>query len=169
MAGNRKLSKAPDHRKAVLRNQVTQLFVNGKLETTEARAKELRKVAERLITLAMSECDGNITVTKEKVNDKGQTEKFTTRNDTPAKLHVRRQLLAYLFDVKEQKKQGETKSEYKERTKDIRYPVVEKLFNEIAPKYKKLKEENKFGGYTRILKKGPRRGDAAEMVIIELI
>ncbi len=170
MAGNRKLGKAPDHRKAVMRNQVTQLFINGKIETTEARAKELRKVADRLLTLAISEYDGNVTVTKEKTNEKGQIEKIQSRNDTPAKLHVRRQLLSYLYDVKELKKRDESKSDYKERTKDIKYPVVEKLFNELAPKYAKRKEEKgTAGGYTRIIKKGPRRGDAAEMVIIELL
>jgi len=113
MAKLRKLGRPTDHRKAMLRNLVTSLLRNGKIETTETRAKETKRMAEKMITLAK-------------------------RGD----LHARRQVLAYVYD--------ET--------------VVKKLFDEIAPKYS---ERN--GGYTRMLKLGPRRGDAAEMVILELV
>lgn len=113
MPGTRKLGRASDHRKAMLRAMVTYLLENGKIETTVTRAKEVRSMAEKMITLA--------------------------KEDT---LHNKRQALAYI-----------TKED-----------VVKKLFDEIAPKYK---ETN--GGYCRIIKTGPRRGDAAEMCIIELV
>ena len=113
MPGTRKLGRATDHRIATLRNLVTSLLENGKIETTVAKAKEVRCMAEKMITL-------------------GKTNT----------LHTRRQALAYI-----------TKED-----------VVTKVFEEIAPKY-----SDRNGGYTRIIKMGPRRGDAAEMAIIELV
>ena len=112
MPGTRKLGRASDHRKSMLRGLVTYLLENGKIETTVTRAKEVRAMAEKMITIA-----------KEPT------------------LAAKRQVLAYV-----------TKED-----------VVKKLFDEIAPKYADAK-----GGYTRIIKTGPRRGDAAEMCIIEL-
>ena len=141
---NRKLGKASDQRDAMLRNLTTALLWNGKIVTTEKRAKEVRPIAEKLITLAVSE--------------------YKKTNDLPSKLHARRQIMSYLYDIPAAKNEKESKSEYKARTKGHAHPVVEKLFNEIAPKY-----EGRNGGYTRILKMGPRRGDAAEMAVIELI
>ncbi len=170
MPMQRKLGKPADQRKALLRNQVTQLIWNGKIVTTEARAKEVRSIAEKFVTLAMRECDNTVEVQKTFNNDKGQTVTETFVNDAPSKLHARRLMMAYLYDIKEAKKADESKSEYKERTKDNKHPVVEKLFREYAPKYKKRKEElGQGGGYTRILKMGPRKGDGAEMVILEFI
>ena len=170
MAYQRKLGRTAAQRKALLRNQVTNLIWYGRIETTLARAKEVRSVAEHLITLAIRECDNNVSVEKTFNNDKGQSVTVTVQNDAPSKLHVRRQIMAYLYDVKEPKLDDESKKAYAERTKDVKYPCVEKLFREIAPKYKaRNAEKNCAGGYTRILKKGPRRGDAAEMVILELI
>ena len=167
---NRKLGKPTDQRKALLRNQVTNLIWYGRIETTLARAKEVRSVTEHLITLAVRECDNTIEVTKETKNDKQQIVNLTVTNDAPSKLHARRQVMSYLYNIPEPKKADESKSDYKERTKDINYPVVEKLFREIGPKYKARKAEKGIGGgYTRIVKKGPRRGDAAEMVILELV
>jgi len=113
MPGTRKLGRASDHRKAMLRAMVTYLLENGKIETTVTRAKEVRAMAEKMITTA-------------KTND----------------LHSKRQVLAYV-----------TKED-----------VVKKLFDDIAPKY-----ADRNGGYTRIVKIGPRRGDAAEMAIISLV
>lgn len=170
MATQRKLGKPSDQRLAMLRNQATQLIWYGKIETTLARAKEVRKVAERLITLAVRECDNTLEVVKAFNNEKGQTVSITVTNDMPSKLHARRMMMATLYNITVEKNQDETKAEYKERTKDIKFPVVEKLFREIGPKYKKRNEEKGCaGGYTRILRKGPRRGDSAEMVIIELV
>ena len=167
---NRKLGKPTDQRKALLRNQVTNLIWYGKIETTLARAKEVSAMAEHFITLAVRECDNTIEVNKETKNDKQQIVNVTVTNDAPSKLHARRQIMSYLYNIPEAKKKDETKKEYKERTKDAKYPVVEKLFREIGPKYKARKAEKGIGGgYTRIIKKGPRRGDAAEMVVLELV
>ena len=113
MPGTRKLGRTSDHRTAMLRAMVTYLFENGKIETTVTRAKEVRSMAEKYITLAKDNT----------LNNKRQAMAFITKEN-----------------------------------------VVSKLFNEIAPKYKDVN-----GGYCRIVKTGPRRGDAAEMAIIELI
>ncbi len=164
---NRKLGKPTDQRKALLRNQVTNLLWYGKIETTLARAKEVSALAEHYITLAVRECDNTVEVTKETKNDKQQIVNVTVNNDAPSKLHARRQMMSYLYDIPEPKKKDENKKEYRERVGEINHPVVEKLFREIGPKYKARKAEKGIGGgYTRIIKKGPRRGDAAEMVII---
>ena len=170
---NRKLGKPSDQRVALLRNQTTALLWNGKIITTETRAKEIRSIAEKIITLAVSEYQNSDTVEKETYNEKGQVVKAEKPQDKPSKLHARRQIMAYLYDMPEPKKEKdgkvESKSDYKERTKDNRHPVVEKLFREIAPKYDARIKEGKKGGYTRITKLGPRRGDAAEMVVLELV
>ena len=167
---NRKLGRPTDQRKALLRNQVTNLIWYGKIETTLARAKEVSAMAEHLITLAVRECDNTVEVSKETKNDKQQIVTITATNDAPSKLHARRQVMSYLYAIPEAKKEDESKSEYKERTKNVKFPVVEKLFREIGPKYKARKAEKGIGGgYTRIIKKGPRRGDAAEVVILELV
>ncbi len=170
MAHQRKLGRTADQRKALLRNQVTNLIWYGRIETTEAKAKEVRRIADKMITLAIKECDNTIATTKETHNDKGQVMTIDVVNDAPSKLHARRLMMAYLYDLKEQQQADEKKADYKERTKDNKHPVVEKLFREIGPKYKaRNAEKNCSGGYTRIYKLGPRRGDAAEMVVLELI
>ncbi len=170
MATQRKLGRPADQRKALLRNQVSNLIWHGRIETTLQRAKEVRSVAERLITLAIRECDHNVEVTKEFNNEKGQTVSITVTNDLPSKLHARRIIMATVYDLQESKKSDESKADFKERTKDAKHPLVEKLFREIGPKYKKRNaEKGCAGGYTRIIRKGPRRGDAAEMVILELV
>jgi len=170
VAQQRKLGRPADQRKALLRGLVTNLIWNGRIETTEARAKEIKGIADSLIALAIRECENSVEVKKEYHNEKGQIVTLDTVNDLPSKLHARRMLMSYLYDLKEIKKKDESKSEYKERTKDNRHPVIEKLFREIGPKYKKRDAEKQCaGGYTRIYKLGPRRGDAAEMCIIELI
>ena len=170
MAYQRKLGRTADQRKALLRGLTTNLIKYGKIETTESKAKEVRRVAERLITLAAKECDNTVEVTKEFHNDKGQLVTETVKNDAPSKLHARRMMLAYLYNMPEEKLADESKAEYRARTKDVKYPCVEKPFREIGPKYKaRNAEKNCAGGYTRIIKKGPRRGDAAEIVILELV
>ena len=170
MATERKLGRTASQRKAMLRNLATNLLWYGRIETTEAKAKEVRSIVDKMITLAIREYDQTVDVEKEFYNDKKQIVKQTFTNDLPSKLHARRLMMAYLYDVKETKKDDENKKDYKERTKDNKHPVVEKLFREYGPKYRaRNQEKNCAGGYTRIYKLGPRRGDAAEMVIIELV
>ena len=178
MAGYRKLGRTSSQRKALIRNQVTALLYNGKIVTTEAKAKEIRKVAEGLIALAVKEKDNFETVTvttrvarkdangkrvKEVVDGKKVTvydevEK-TIKKDMPSRLHARRQMLKVLYPVTEVPTAAAGK---KKNTKEV--DLVDKLFTEIAPKY-----VGRNGGYTRIVKIGQRKGDAAMEVIIELV
>lgn len=160
---NRKLNKPTDQRDAMFRNMATALLWNGKLVTTETRAKELRPIVEKLISTAVAEYKNAETVTKKSVNDKQQEIEVEKKIDKPSKLHARRQIMAYLYNITEVKEHKEKREDFEKRTA-ANHPVVEKLFNEIAPKY-----DGKNGGYTRIMKLGPRRGDAAEMALIELI
>lgn len=170
---NRKLGKPSDQRKAMLRNLVTAMIVNGRIVTTEARAKEIRPIVEKFVTLAVAEyknCD-TVTVKKEIKNKNGEVEvkEVEVIKDRPSKLHARRQMMSYLYNVPAPrlvKEDGklENKVEYKERTADRRNLAVEKLFRDLAPKF-----DGRNGGYTRIMKMGPRRGDAAEQVVIEFV
>ena len=170
MAHERKLGRTASQRKAMLRNLTTNLLWYGRIETTEAKAKEVRAIADKMITLAIREYDQTVEVEKEFYNEKKQIVKETFVNDLPSKLHARRLMMAYLYEIKEAKNDDENKADYKERTKDNKHPEVEKLFREYGPKYRaRNQEKNCAGGYTRMYKLGPRRGDAAEMVIVELV
>jgi large subunit ribosomal protein L17 len=92
------------------------------------------------------------------------------KNDGPRRLAARRKMMASLIDIQETKNEKESKSVYRERTKDIKHPLIEKIFNEYAPKYaERNKSQNQGGGYTRIIKLGARRGDNAEMALVELV
>ena len=167
---HRKLGRPSDQRQAMLRNQVTNLIWYGKIETTLARGKEVQSIAEHLITIAMRQCDNTVEVTKKTKNDKQQIVELTVANDAPERLAARRRVMSYLYEIPAVQNKDEDRDDFKERVKQVKHPVVEKLFREIAPKYKKRAEEKgQGGGYTRIVRKGPRRGDAAEMVILELV
>ncbi len=178
MAMYRKLGKKSDQRKALLRSQVTQLIYNGKIKTTEARAKEVRKIAEHLITLAVKEKDNFEEVTvKAKVARKDKDGKRvkevvdgkkvtifdevdkTVKKDKPSKLHARREMLKVLYPVTEVPTDIAGK---KSATKKV--DLTEKLFNEYGVKYADRK-----GGYTRIIKIGQRKGDGALEVFLELV
>ena len=178
MAKYRKLGKTSSQRKALLRNQVTALIANGKIVTTEARAKEVRKIAEGLIALAVKEKDNFETVTvtakvpkkdsegkrvKEVVDGKKVTvfdnvEK-TIKKDNASRLAARKHILNELYTVTEVPAAVAGK---KKSTKEV--DLVGKLFDEIAPKY-----VTRNGGYTRIVKIGLRKGDAAMEVVLELV
>ena len=178
MAGYRKLSRTADQRKALLRNQVTALIYRGKIVTTEAKAKEVRKIADGLIAKAVRERDNYETVTvtakvarkdkdgkrvKEVVNGKKVTVydevQKEIKRDKPSRLHARREMLKVLCPVKEVPAEAAGK---KKNTKEI--DLVAKLFDEIAPKY-----ASRNGGYTRIIKLGQRKGDGAMEVVLELV
>lgn len=166
----RKLGRTAEQRKAMLRGLVTSLLWNGHIETTEARAKEVRRVAERLITLAAKECDNTVETTKNTHNDKDQLVTLNVVNDAPSKLAARRIIMSYLYEIPDVQRKDEDKADWKERTEGIHFPVVEKLFRVYGKNVKKRNEEKKCaGGYTRIYKLGPRRGDSAEMCIIEIL
>ncbi|MBP5617784.1 MAG: 50S ribosomal protein L17 [Lachnospiraceae bacterium] len=178
MAMYRKLGKATKVRRALLRNQVTQLLYKGKIVTTEARAKEIRKIVEPMIALAAKEKDNYETVKvsakvprKDKDGRRVKEEKdgkkvtvFDTvekeiKKDQPSRMNARRKLLKTLYPVTEVPAEGKGR---KKSTKEIN--LVDKLFDEYGPKY-----ANRTGGYTRIIKIGPRKGDAAMMVVMELV
>ena len=166
----RKLGRASDVRKAMLRGLVSELLWRGRIETTAFRAKEVRRIAERIITLAMKEYQNTVEVQKTVTDEKGAQVTVTVKNDAPSKLAARRKMMAYLYDYQEERANGESRSDYRARTKDVKHPLVEKVFGELAPKYDARRAElGQGGGYTRIIKKGPRKGDAAETVILELV
>lgn len=174
MAENRKLGRTADHRVAMLKNMTTSVILHGQIETTQAKAKEVKSLVDSMISLAIKEKDNFEMVDKKisraKVDEKGNkvTEKATSKNgkefykvvreevtksvkkDKPSRLAARRKIMNSLNKVKD------------ENGKNIDLPA--KLFDEIAPKY-----ENRKGGYTRIIKLGQRRGDAAEAVILQLV
>ena len=178
MAMYRKLGKTSDQRKALLRSQITALLHNGKIVTTQARAKEVQKQVEALIALAVKEKDNFETVkvtakvarkdkdgkrVKEVVDGKKVTvydevEK-EIKKDMPSRLHARRQMLKVLYPVTEV---PNTLAGKKKGTKEVDMPA--KLFDEIAPKY-----TTRNGGYTRIVKIGQRKGDGAMEVLLELV
>lgn len=174
MAKYRKLSRTSSQRKALLRNQVTNLLYHGRIVTTEAKAKEVQKIAEGIIAMAVREKDNFDEVTvqakvarkdkdgkrvKEVVDGKKvtvyDTVDKTIKKDQPSRLHARREMLKVLYPVKSA---GKTKKDIKE----VDMPKM--LFGEIAPKY-----ADRNGGYTRIVKIGPRKGDGALEVVLELV
>ena len=165
-----KLGRTSKERNALLRNQASQLLWYGNIETTAAKAKELKSYVEKLITKAVNTYDDNIEFEVTKTDKKGKEVKATSIKDGPKKLAARRAIMAKTYDLQEIKAFNEKKSDYKARTADVQHPLMDKLFNEIAPKYAARKEElGQGGGYTRIYLLGERRGDGAETAIIELV
>ena len=175
MATNRKLGRTTDIRMAMLRTLTTDLIMHGKIETTLARAKEVKAIADSLISLAIKEKDNfemvDVKVVKAKLDAKGnkETELVKSKNgkeylkvvkeetnekrqkDMPTRLNARRKMMRKLNKVND--------------SEGNKIDLPSKLFNEIAPKY----AGKNVGGYTRIIKAGPRRGDGAEVAILQLI
>ena len=175
MATNRKLGRTTDIRMSMLKNLTTDLLVYGKVETTLPRAKEVKSIADSLISLAIKEKDNfeevEVIIKKAKLDSKGNkvTELVKSKNgneylkvvkeevkekrqkDMPTRLNARRKMMRKLNKVKD--------------SDGNNIDVPAKLFNEIAPKY----AESNVGGYTRIVKAGPRRGDGAEVAILQLV
>ena len=167
MATNRKLGRTTDIRLAMLKTQTTDLILHGKIETTEARAKEVKAIADSLIALAVKEKDNfemvDVKVSKAKLDSKGnkETELVKSKNG--------KEYLRVVKETTTEKRQKDMPSRLNARRKikdseGNNIDLTAKLFNEIAPKY-----EGRVGGYTRILKTGPRRGDNAEVVILQLV
>lgn len=166
----RKLGRATDQRMALLRNQVTALLWNGRIETTFDRAKEVSRMADKLLTQAINTYTDTYKKVETRRNDKGQEIKVELVNDGPKKLAARRKIMSVVYDQQEQRQKKESAVSFKARTAHIEHPLLEKIFNEYAPKYaKRATEVGSKGGYTRVLKLGFRRGDSAEMAIIELV
>lgn len=165
-----KLGKTAEQRQAMLRNQASELLWYGKITTTKARAKALQSYVEKIITKAVKVYDDNVEVSTKKTDKKGKEITVKSIKDSPKKLAARRAIMAKLRDLQEVKGFNEKKSEFKKRTADVQHPLMEKLFNEIAPKYAQRADElGQGGGYTRIYMLGSRRGDGAEEAIIELV
>ncbi len=165
-----KLGRTSEQRNAMLRNQASELLWYGRIQTTQAKAKELQPYVEKIITKAIKVYDLNEEKEVVKTDSKGKEVTVKVLKDSPKKLAVRRAIMAKLRDLQEVKGFNEKKSEFKARTQDVQHPLMEKLFNEIAPKYAQRKEEvGQGGGYTRIYLLGQRKGDGAEEAIIELV
>ena len=169
MAGTRKLGKPTDQRLAMLKVQTTDLLVNGKIVTTEARAKEVKAIVDSVIALAVKEHKNfeevEVKVVKAKLDNNGRkvTEKVTSKNG--------KEYLRVVKEEKTEKRQKDMPSRLSARRKLMTkvnkvegVDLMDKLFNELAPKY-----EGRVGGYTRILKMEPRRGDNAEQAILMLV
>ena len=165
-----KLGRTSKERNALLRGLASQLLWYGKIETTVSKAKELKSYVEKLITKAVNTYDDNIEYEATRKDEKGKEITVKNVKDGPKKLAARRAIMAKTYDLPEVKPFAEKKSDFKARTKDVQHPLMDKLFNEIAPKYAARKEElGQGGGYTRIYLLGERRGDGATKAIIELV
>ena len=157
-------------RKAVLRNQASNLLWYGRIEVTEGHVRALRPYVEKIITLAVNSYDDTVETTVTTTDAKGKEVTKKVIKDGPKKLNARRKIMSLTYDLQFVKEKGESKADFKARVKGINHPLIEKIFNEIAPNYADRKEElGQGGGYTRKYLKGQRRGDAAEVAIVELV
>ena len=164
---NSKLGRPTKERMAIIRNQVSNLLWNEKLETTFDRAKATCSMAEKMLTLAIDSYEDTVKVMKKVKDEKGVETQKEFINDGPKKLKARKKLTSFLYDLQEQKAEKESKASFRARTSEVKHPLIEKIFNVYAPRYaERAKNLGQRGGYTRIIKLGTRRGDCAETELV---
>lgn len=167
---NTKLGKPTDQKLALVSNLATDLLWYGRIETTFDRAKAAARLAEKIITLAVDTYEDVVTVEKTTLDNNGKEKTVSVSKDGVKKLNARRTIISKLYDRQEQRKKGEKLVDFEARTQGIEMPLIEKIFDDIAPKYaERIKEKGQKGGYTRVLKTTVRRGDNAQMAIAELV
>ncbi len=167
---NTKLGKPTDQKLALVSNLATDLLWYGRIETTFDRAKAAARLAEKIITLAVDTYEDVVTVEKTTLDNNGKEKTVSVSKDGVKKLNARRTIISKLYDRQEQRKKGEKLVDFEARTQGIEMPLIEKIFDDIAPKYaERIKEKGQKGGYTRVLKTTIRRGDNAQMAIAELV
>ena len=166
----RKLGKPSDQRLAMVSNLATDLLWYGHIETTFDKAKAAARLAEQIITLAVNTYEDVVTSEKVTLDNNGKEKKVTVSKDGALKLAARRKIIALVQNRQEQRKKGEKLIDFEARTQGIEMPLVEKIFDDLAPKYaERAKEKDRKGGYTRVIKTSIRRGDNAQMALVELI
>ncbi len=166
----KKLGKPTDQRLALVSNLAADLLWYGKIETTFERAKAAARYAEKIITLAISTYEDVVTEEKTTLDNSGKEKKVSVSKDGVKKLAARRKMIALLNDRQYKRAKGEKPNDFKVRTQGIEMPLIEKIFDDIAPKYaERADEKGQKGGYTRVIKTSIRRGDNAQMALAELI
>ena len=166
----RKLGKPSDQRLALVSNLATDLLWYGHIETTFDRAKAAARLADQIITLAVNTYEDVVTSEKTTLDNNGKEKKVTVSKDGVKKLAARRKIIALVQNRQEQRKKGEKLADFEARTQGIEMPLIEKIFDDIAPKYAdRAKEVGQKGGYTRVIKTNVRRGDNAQLALVELV
>ena len=166
----KKLGRPTDQKLAMVSNLATDLLWYGHIETTFDRAKSAAAYAEKVITLAVDTYEDVVTIEKSTLDANGKEKKVSVSKDGVKKLNARRQIISMLYDRQEKRQKGEKLAAFEARTQGIEMPLVEKIFDEYAPRFaERIKEKGQKGGYTRVLKTTIRRGDNAQMAIAELL
>lgn len=165
-----KLGRPTDQRLAMVSGLASDLLWYGRIETTLDRAKAAARYAEKCITLAVRSYKDIVTEEKATKDSKGNEKNVTISKDGAQKLAARRKLISMLEDRQEQRVKGEKKAAFNARKGDIKSPLIEKIFEDLAPKYaQRAEEKGTAGGYTRVIKTTVRRGDNAQLAIVELV
>lgn len=166
----KKLGRPTDQKLAMVSNLATDLLWYGHIETTFDRAKSAAAYAENILTLAIETYEDVVTVEKSTLDNNGKEKKVSISKDGVKKLNARRKIISMLYDRQEKRQKGEKLAAFEARTQGIEMPLVEKIFDEYAPRFaERANEKGQKGGYTRVLKTTIRRGDNAQMAIAELV